>query len=136
MATPTNLMHKYNEIILSPIDSSACVSGECASMLYNSEWVTILVIRSPKLGEPHSIEVEVSFPICVIDPNSSSSGIQQKEAREFTYSTINYLNYLLKLQDSGFTLGIISAEGIWSAVIEIKEALDESFFEKIIPPTK
>lgn len=132
--TPSDLKHKYDEIIQADIDLDTCVSGECVSTLYSSEWVTIIVIRFPEPDMPCSIEVEVSFPTCVIDPSPSQSNEVQKEAREFTYSAINHLRYLLDLLDIGFTLGIISTEGIWSAVIEINEPPDDSFFVKLIPP--
>ena len=135
MLVSKTLQDKYHEIIQTPIDPSSCASGECISLLYHSEWTTIIVIRSPELEELHSIEVEVTFPLCMIDPAPSSSKREQNEAREFTHSTIKHLKYLLKLQQNGFSLGLISTEGIWSAVIEITDPPDASFFEIIIPPT-
>lgn len=134
VATPIDLLRRYREIIESPIDPSNCESGECLSILFNSEWVTILVTRSPEMDGFCFIEVEVSFPVCAIEPTPSSSSAKQKEARVFTCALIAHLNYLLRLQDYGFTLGIISTEGIWSAVIEIEKALEVPFFETIIPP--
>ena len=113
---------------------SYIISFNFLSILFNSEWVTILVTRSPEMDGFCFIEVEVSFPVCAIEPTPSSSSAKQKEARVFTCALIAHLNYLLRLQDYGFTLGIISTEGIWSAVIEIEKALEVPFFETIIPP--
>ena len=132
--TPEKLLQKYHEILSTPIDDTMCLSGECVSMLYCSDWVKMMVVRSEDATIGHSIEVEVSFPACVIELNSHSSNSKQNEAQQFIDHTIIHLKYLLGLQSLGFTIGIISMEGIWSAILEIREQPDDSLFKKISPP--
>lgn len=133
--TSTDLARKYREILSSPVDTRSCESGECVSLLFDAEWVKIMIVRSPESTELCSIEIEISLPACIIEPTLLSPTDTQNEARAFVKSTISHLDYFLRLQDLGFKLGIISDEGIWSAVLDAKDANIAALFDTLIPPS-
>ncbi len=81
------------------------------------------------------IEVEISFPDCVIEVVFPSPISAQEQAHEYIESTVDPLKYLLKLKEAGFSLGILSLEGIWSAVLQIKGNPDVKLFEDLLPPS-
>jgi len=93
-----------------------------------------LVIRYQVAPEINTIEIEVSLPHCIIEPSCPSIKNEQKEARKFIDTNIEHLNYLLRLQKIGFSLGILSSEGIWSAVLKIKGDPGLELFNTLLPP--
>jgi len=135
LLTSKELLQKYHETLSSPIDASDCSSGECVSMIFCSDWVKMMIIRSQEQSTDCSIEIEVSLPTCIIEPYLLSSNVNQSEARIFIDTTITHLEYLLRLQKIGFKLGIISTEGIWTAVLGMNKSVDEELFEALLPPS-
>jgi hypothetical protein len=134
MPIASKLLQRYTEIISGPVVSDACISGECVSMLYETSWVKVMVVRYQVAPNIYSIEVEISFPDCVIEVVFPSPAAAQEQAHEYIESTVDHLKYLLKLKDAGFSLGILSLEGIWSAVLQIKGNPDVKLFEALLPP--
>ena len=132
MSIASKLLQRYNEIISGPVDSDTCISGECVSMLYETSWIKVMVVRYQVAPDTCSIEVEFSFPDCVIEVVFPSP--VQEQAQKYIESTVDHMKYLIKLKDAGFSLGILSLEGIWSAVIRIKENPDVKLFESLLPP--
>jgi hypothetical protein len=135
MPQATDLLQMYNNIISEPAESDSCISGECVSKLLETSWVKILVIRYELAPQICTIEIEVSLPNCFIEPTYPPPRKMQKEAHEYVNRNIEHLNYLLKLQDAGFSIGVISNEGIWSAILKIKGTPDQELFQTILPPT-
>ncbi|TFH04992.1 MAG: hypothetical protein E4H14_13595 [Candidatus Thorarchaeota archaeon] len=103
-------------------------------MLVETAWVKIMVVRYQVAPKICTIEIEVSLPNCIIDPTIPSTATKKEKARKFINDNINHLNYLLRLQKAGFSLGILSTEGIWSAVLKISGDPDEKLFENLLPP--
>ena len=134
MSTATDLLQRYRDIISGPLASDSCVSGECVSKMLETSWAKILVIRYQVAPKISTIEIEVSLPNCIIEPTCPSTATEQEEARKFINANLNHLKYLLKLQEAGFSLGILSAEGIWSAVLEIKGDPGLELFNSLLPP--
>ena len=135
MLIASQLLQRYNEIISGPVVSDTCISGECVSMLYETSWIKVMVVRYQVAPDLCSIEVEFSFPDCVIEVVFPSLAPAQEQAQKYIGSTVDHLKYLLKLKDAGFSLGILSLEGIWSAVIQIKGTPDVKLFETLLPPS-
>jgi hypothetical protein len=134
MTISSELLHRYNEIISGPVISSTCTSGECVSMLYETPWVRVMIVRYQVAPTINSIEIELSLPHHVIELAFPSTKALQEQAHKYIDCTIDHLNYLLKLQSAGFSLGILSTEGIWSAVLKVKELPDLNLFETLVPP--
>jgi hypothetical protein len=104
-------------------------------MLYETLWIKVMVVRYQVAPDICSIEVEFSFPDCVIEVVFPSPSAAQEQAHEYIESTVDHLKYLLKLKEAGFSLGILSLEGIWSAVLQIKGNPDVKLFEDLLPPS-
>ena len=134
MIMASELLQRYHSIISGPIASDTCISGECVSKLLDTSWVKILVTRYQVAPEINTIEIEISLPNCIIEPTYPSPTNEQDEAHKFIDTNIAHLNYLLGLQKAGFSLGILSTEGIWSAVLKIKDTPGLELFNILIPP--
>jgi len=134
MSTASDLLQRYSDTISGPIVSDTCISGECVSKLLETPWVKIMVIRYQMAPKISTIEIEVSLPNCIIEPTCPSTSTEQEKARKFIDTNLDHLKYLLILQNAGFSLGILSTEGIWSAVLKIKENPDLELFKTLLPP--
>ncbi len=110
-------------------------NDESVSVLYSTEWVKIMIVRDQQSPEICFIEVEISLPPCTIDPSTCTEALHNSTAREFIEDTISHLKYLLRLEEAGLLIGILSAEGIWSASLAVREHPDERLFEALIPPS-
>ena len=136
MMPASKLLHRYQDIVSEPVVSDTCISGECVSILLETSWVKILVTRYQVAPEINTIEIEVSLPHCIIEPSCPSTKSEQDEARKFIKTNIDHLNYLVELQKAGFSLGILSTEGIWSAVLKIKGNPGLELFNILLPPIR
>jgi hypothetical protein len=128
----SNLQHRYQQIMEEPLKDDIV---ESVSLLFCNDWVRIMIIRNSQLPDVCSIEVELSMPSCVIDPSPAESESQQELAVSFIEQMISHLEYLLMLEESGFLLGILSTECVWSASMDIQECPGRSFFEMLVPPS-
>ena len=131
MLTPTRLLHLYRRAMAEPIKSGA---DESVSVLHSTDWVKIMVVRDQESPEICIIEVEISLPPCTIDPSTCTEALHNGTARKFIEDTISHLEYLLRLEEAGLVIGILSVEGIWSASLMAQENPDERLFEVLIPP--
>lgn len=134
MVLATDLLEQYQNLISNPVESNGCISGECVSTLHETSWVKIMVIRYQMAPDICTIEIEISLPPCIVDPAFPSIKTGQDEARLYIERHLSHLQYLLQLQEAGFSLGILSTEGIWSAVFRIDVTPNEDLFKILIPP--
>lgn len=134
MLSPSEMNQRYQEIVHAPISSVDSECGESISNLCNTDWIQILVVRNLDSPNICNIEIEISMPTCVVEPSLTLPQPLREKARTHIENTINHLKYLLNLESVGMTLGVLSAEGIWSAVLEMKDSPDDTLFEKISPP--
>ena len=132
MITSTKLLQRYRRIVSEPIKGNL---DESIALLYKTDWVKIMIIRDAQSTEPCSIEIEITLPPCIIEPSTDSVDSQKGVACKLIADTISHLEYLLRLEKVGLILGIIPAEGIWSASLLVCKSLDETFFEVLIPPS-
>jgi hypothetical protein len=113
----------------------AGVHEEIVELLCETEWIRILVVLEEESPGP-SIEVELALPSCIIEPElpqeSSCEGCTG--ARAYLEKTIDHLKYLMRLEDAGLTLGVMSKDGIWSAFTTLSERPSNGFFELLLPP--
>ena len=134
MVMASELFQRYSDLISEPVESTTCISGECVSTLLESPWVRIMVVRYQLAPKICTIEIEVSSPYCIIEPTYPSEDSIQKKAHNYIDTTIAHLNYLLRLQEAGFAIGVLSVEGIWSAVLKIDGKPEQKIFEILLPP--
>jgi len=101
---------------------------ESVCVLLQNDWVRILTVRDTDTIENWRIEVEVSLPLQT-DPES---GI---DVKNFVQSLIMHLEYLLRLNDEGLTLDVMSRDSLWTAYLEIEDLPTDSLFKALIPPS-
>jgi hypothetical protein len=131
MITSTELLQQYQRVVAEPIKDD---SEEHFALLHRTDWVKIMIVRNAQSLERCFIEVEISLPPCIIEPFRNDPDSHQDAAREFIENIISHLEYLLRLEEAGLALGILSAEGIWSASLEVMDCPDEKFFQALMPP--
>ena len=102
-------------------------SEESVSVLSQNDWVRILTVCDSDTSEKWRIEVEVSLP-SQKDPQSG------KDVKNFLQNLIRHLEYLLRLDEEGFILGVMSRDGLWTAYLDIEGLPQDSLFKALIPP--
>ena len=101
---------------------------ESISILCQNDWVRILTVHDYDPADKWRIEVEVSLPMHT--DSESGNGV-----KNFIQSLIKHLEYLLRLDNEGLTLGVISRDGLWTAYLDIDDLPDDRIFKVLIPPT-
>ncbi len=130
MTSRLELKSRWKQLVNRTLKSE---DEECISILYENDWVRILGVRNTDHSEEKRIEVEVSLPLGSISaPPDDITGL---EVRSFVQNLIKHLEYLLSLADSGFTLGIMTREGIYTAYLEFENSPSDTMFDVLLPPT-
>lgn len=125
MMTFSELKSKCEQAMAGPLPSE---SEESVSVLCQNDWVRILTVRDSDTLDKWRIEVEVSLP-SQTDPESG------KDVAKFVQNLIRHLEYLLRLDDEGLTLGVMFRDGLWTAYLEIDDLPQDRLFEALIPPS-
>jgi hypothetical protein len=102
---------------------------ESVSVLSENDWVRILTVCDADTSEKWRIEVEVSLP-------SHEDPLSRNDVTDFIQNLIKHLEYLLRLDEEGLTLGVMSRDGLWTAYLDIDSLPPDSLFEALIPPSK
>ena len=55
--------------------------------------------------------------------------------KNFLQNLIKHLEYLLRLDEEGLTLGVMSRDGLWTAYLDIDVLPQDDMFKTLIPPT-
>jgi hypothetical protein len=133
MMQASELKNKYRELVSAPVTITEYnEDGESVSLLFENEWVRILVIRQNDVSDI-TIEVESSLPQkCGTSPSSSKSS--KKETKQILLGALNHLQYLQELGEIGFDLEVISQDCLWTASQIFTKEIDLSVFEKLCPP--
>lgn len=136
------LMEKFQKIISTPAESPATTyneSGETVEILLQTNSMRILVIRESVNPQTVGLEVEVWLPNR--NPNTlvTESETTETEREDEDLSTtlsrmIDHLQYLLNLQQSGFTLDVIKHDCLWTASKSLTKTPSRDFFELLVPP--
>ena len=140
--TIDQLMEKFQKIICTPIESPTPTfneSGETVELLLQTNSMRILVIRESVNPQTVSLEVEVWLPNRnhnTLDAKSKTTETElEDEDLSITLSRmIDHLQYLLKLQQSGFILDVIKHDCLWTASKSFTKKPSRALFELLIPP--
>ncbi len=131
MTSTQDLYSKFLELLEKPVTTESPDNPEMISTIYHNDWVRMLVIRN--IDEPNllTIEIESSLPL-------RTQGIHENpedglQARNVLNGMIDTLQYLLLLQDLGFSLDIIGQDCMWTAYLELEKPPTKEFFDKIRP---
>lgn len=130
MNSSPDLYRKLKEILNEPIDASLD-SPESVSVLFQDDWIRILVVRLSETPDLVTLEIESSLPLHARNPDGNSE--ENSEARDFLKGTIRTLEYFLRLQESGFQLDIIGQDCMWTAHMDFSECPDERILEDLLP---
>ena len=124
MTTFTELKSKCKEAMSSYIPDD---SEESVSVLSQNDWVRILTVCDSDTMKKWRIEVEVSLPTQG-EPQSGN------DVRKFIQNLISHLDYLLRLDNEGLTLGVMSRDSLWTAYLDIDDLPNDDLFIALIPP--
>ena len=94
-------------------------------IIYNNEWVRIYLQGQKDI----KIQVEISLSSSMVEKLNTMDGSLQS----LLNYQIKYLEYLLKLNKLGFSLGFIVEEGIWYCSKLLEQEPTQEFSEKIHP---
>ena len=140
--TIDQLLEKFQKIISTPAESPSPPfneSGETVEILLQTNSMRILVIRESVNPQTVNLEVEVWLPNRNPNTFDTESQTAETERDDEDLSTslsrmIDHLQYLLKLQQSGFTLDVIKHDCLWTASKSFTETPSRDLFELLIPP--
>lgn len=124
MLSYSELKSKCERALANPIPD---MSEESITVLCQNDWVRILTVYDSESTGKWRIEVEVSLP----SEKNPQSG---EDVRNFVQSLILHLEYLLRLDNAGFSLSVMSRDGLWTAFIDIDDFPQDSLFKSLIPP--
>jgi len=123
MTTHIELKSRWQEALELRHESN---EEEYTSVLSENDWVRILAIMDSESGG--RIEVEVSLP----SQENPESG---EDVKDFIQNLIKHLEYLLRLEEMGMTLGVMSRDGLWTAFLEMDDFSKNDIFSVLVPPT-
>ena len=131
MNSSPNLYQQCRELMDKPIVSEAVDNPEIITSLWQSDWVRILLVRNIDNPECTTIEIESSLPLHIQgEYKNIEDGLK---TRDLLNGMISTLEYLLRLQEAGFTLDIIGQDCMWTAYYEFDSLPGEKFFHQLIP---
>ncbi|MFW9925205.1 MAG: hypothetical protein ACFFDM_00405 [Candidatus Thorarchaeota archaeon] len=129
MLSGLDLKKRWQQAFYRPLDTE---EEEYVSVLCESEWVRILAVRSTDSPNVRRIEVEVALP-----PQSIANvpdDIVGPEVRNFVQNLIKHMEYLLRLDEAGLTLGVMTRDGIYTACLDLVNDPPDSMFDTLLPP--
>lgn len=131
MNSKPDLYQRFKDIMNTPLSSMSADDPEIISHLYQTDWVRILVIRNADNLDWTTIEIESSLPQMIQGEHKDIKKATQVQT--LIEGMIKTLEYLLRLQESGFSLDIIGQDCMWTAYKEFDTVPDEKLFEIILP---
>ena len=131
MTSGPDLYQRFIALMNEPITSESSDNPEVISTLYQNDWIRILVVRDVDNPKITTIEVESSLPLRIKgEPKEVDDVIRTRELLE---GMIKALKYLLRLQDTGFSLDIIGQDCMWTAYMEFDALPDQDIFQLLHP---
>ncbi|TFG33681.1 hypothetical protein EU527_07280 [Candidatus Thorarchaeota archaeon] len=137
MAEKEKLLERFQEIIKQ--DSTTCAehgTTEVSIILHKTDWVRIFVDRDAADSTAITIDVEVCVPS--IEPSRVSSPENNTkiihEMRPLLETFIEHIKYILKLEDSGFSVDFIENGCLLSATKIFENEPDPEIFRLLCPP--
>jgi hypothetical protein len=116
---------------------SDTLGEEITRILFQTRFLRVLMTR--RRNEPNviSVDVELSFPFWMdsesqIDYSEQEVSSHQVELHEFLVAMIHHLEYLLRLRDDGFLLGLIGQGCVWTASKEYQTIPDSEDLDLLL----
>jgi hypothetical protein len=107
--------------------------------IYENDRIRILLVRTPEAPDTVKMEVEVALPdrIWGLDANYFTDDLttpNQSTIRTSLEEMVLLFQYLLQLQQAGFTLDFYGEEGLWIACYHIDKEPSKTLFSSFQPP--
>lgn len=139
MTTSDQLAKRYSELMAGLDGLLSMSDGEVIGVLYQSEWLRILLVRGSEeeAGVGTSITVELSLSRCASDSGGGSTspdGLSYHDADRFLTDMVRHLEYLRSLAQHGFSLNVIREDCLWAATLPTPEPPDKAVFQALVPP--
>ena len=141
MTHALDLMDRYRQLMATPLTPATLNDvGESISILHQTKWIRILLIRRVAVPNSALIEVELSLPQSAKDPagevmNLSIQGeALRKDAAMLLGEMIPQLQYMLRLKEGGFILDVIENNCMWIVSRRFNEMPKEELFQLLVPP--
>lgn len=136
-----DLINAYHQLLAVPKDQVfEDERSNFVVLLYETEYLRILMIRSGEDEHPVRIETEVNFPLQVPDLNSiqdiNQDSIQDRVLKPLLEEMKVHLEYLRTLTDAGFRLEILGEEGVWIASYPLNKPPTKELYSLLKPPEK
>ncbi|MFX0123107.1 MAG: hypothetical protein ACFFAE_05675 [Candidatus Hodarchaeota archaeon] len=136
------ILAKYYQILtedLKRVSQCSNTTEDLCRLIYSSECLRVFLIGNVK-SQKISIEVELSLPFSLLY-NTDGYSCNSKEIercvnlRKIMEQQISNLSYLMKLNDIGFSLGIIKEEGCLWVAEKILETEPTDMLCKVVFPS-
>lgn len=123
----SDLKEGYKQALALPLTiSKFSEANEQLFVLHKSDWVRIILVRRENdIG--NTIEIELSLP--------DNINTTRDQLVESIMTLIEYLNYILELEQFGFQLDVMEQDFLWTATIDVNEHFDDELLEVLVPPT-
>ena len=110
--------------------------SEVSSILCRTDWVRIFVSRNIDESDEIMIDVEVTAPFTVSSEESSptSDSSTQIQTRSLLETFIQHIQYILALEEKGFTVDFIGNGCLLLATKLFIETPDTEIFRLLCPP--
>ncbi|MFW9833795.1 MAG: hypothetical protein ACFFEK_07360 [Candidatus Thorarchaeota archaeon] len=116
---------------------SDTLGEEITRILLQTRFLRVLMTRRRSEPDIISVDVELSFPFWMdseshIDYSEQEVNSHQSELHEFLVAMIHHLEYLLRLRDDGFLLGLIGQGCVWTASKEYQTIPDSEDIDLLL----
>lgn len=132
------LREKYQKVVkTAPSNAALEAAGEVIIVLQKTKWARILLVWRADEQEKVIIEVEVSLPKAVkqvSESNSAACGEKEGEMGGLLIEFMQHQQYLLRLEQVGFSLDVIRQDCLWTASRTFTEKPAYEVFELLLPP--
>jgi hypothetical protein len=136
----SDLIKEYRRLIA--IQPDQLISPEVPERvvnLYENNRIRILLVRTPEAPNTVKMEIEVILPdrMWGLDANYFSDDLatpDQPAIRTSLEEMVLLFQYLLQLQQAGFTLDFFGEEGLWIACYQIDQEPSKTLFSSFQPP--
>ncbi|MFX0169961.1 MAG: hypothetical protein ACFE89_11475 [Candidatus Hodarchaeota archaeon] len=113
-------------------------SFEKVELVYETEWVQILLVREIPSNAEIKLVVEVSYPtwmqtLSLTQSTNEAERDHTSRLCSVLHELILHLEYLLKLSEAGFRLGVIVEEGFWTAWTYLSTRPLQQLFAALFP---
>ena len=99
-------------------------NGEYYNIVYETDWVRVLLIRSNENPRFLTIDIEITLPNQCIYNELNQDEIAKSEYQNLMKETLialkKHIDYIVELQENGFTIEMFGREFLYSASKEVE----------------